>query len=321
MSVDEVNSLVKAERVLILAASESALSNVCKGSWIGGTIPYFMDIEGGCLDKNKVFVTDLTDTISEVKICQYKHHNLNTITSDRYDNGFSWLLLPGFSDIHSRFALDVNDYPAIFDAPLMGWITGVDLADLGISKPKIINGLSATFSDNEAIALHCKLPPNLQANLQIINLFEQGEGDTIMFTESGFTSNDCLINGVRQNLSKYIEVNKIDTRLPLVADYSGAKINISIQQIENGRVTFYAPVIKGHEYKFARPVSNYVDEFKKLIPSDTSNVIGSCNCILNYLYSELEGKKTGALTGPFTFGEIAYVLVNQTLAMLTVEEG
>jgi hypothetical protein len=40
---------------------------------------------------------------------------------------------------------------------------------------------------------------------------------------------------------------------------------------------------------------------------------------LNYLYANLEGKKTGHIVGPMTFGEIAYMLLNQTLVYLTFE--
>lgn len=46
----------------------------------------------------------------------------------------------------------------------------------------------------------------------------------------------------------------------------------------------------------------------------------SCNCILNFLYSELEGKRTGELIGPVTFGEVAYQLLNQTLVYLQIED-
>ena len=42
----------------------------------------------------------------------------------------------------------------------------------------------------------------------------------------------------------------------------------------------------------------------------------SCNCILNFVYGGLEGKKTPGFTGPVTFGEIAYILLNQTLVTL-----
>ena len=40
----------------------------------------------------------------------------------------------------------------------------------------------------------------------------------------------------------------------------------------------------------------------------------SCNCILNYLYGGLEGEKIPPYAGPITFGEVAYQLLNQTLA-------
>jgi hypothetical protein len=40
--------------------------------------------------------------------------------------------------------------------------------------------------------------------------------------------------------------------------------------------------------------------------------------ILNYLYSNLEGMRTGDMVGPITFGEIAYQLLNQTLVYLTI---
>lgn len=38
------------------------------------------------------------------------------------------------------------------------------------------------------------------------------------------------------------------------------------------------------------------------------------------MYAHLEGKKTGAIKGPMTFGEIAYILLNQTMVYLTFEE-
>ncbi len=43
--------------------------------------------------------------------------------------------------------------------------------------------------------------------------------------------------------------------------------------------------------------------------------------MLNYVYGKLEGRHTGKLTGPITFGEIAYQLLNQTLVYLESVEG
>ena len=58
------------------------------------------------------------------------------------------------------------------------------------------------------------------------------------------------------------------------------------------------------------------------IQSKTGNTSGilSCNCMLNYLYANLEGKHTGKMTCRFTFGEIAHQLFNQTLVRLWSED-
>jgi hypothetical protein len=108
--------------------------------------------------------------------------------------------------------------------------------------------------------------------------------------------------------------------LPLVADYCGSMVNVSFQAVDEKAktVALYAPVFKGVEYRIAEPVSDYVREFSARIPEGSLQPVFSCNCILNYLYSELEGKKTGSITGPITFGEIAYQLLNQTLIYLEI---
>jgi len=96
-------------------------------------------------------------------------------------------------------------------------------------------------------------------------------------------------------------------------------INVSILDVVEGKVRLYAPVFADMVYRFAYPVGNYIESFEKsLSGSAAQNISFSCNCILNYLYSELEGKKTRDLTGPITFGEVAYQLLNQTLVYLTI---
>jgi hypothetical protein len=70
-------------------------------------------------------------------------------------------------------------------------------------------------------------------------------------------------------------------------------------------------------YKIAAPVGDYIMAFEKaLMNLGDKKILFSCNCILNYIYAELEGKKTGNATGPITFGEIAYQLLNQTFVYI-----
>ncbi|HEY0892731.1 MAG TPA: hypothetical protein VGE32_06695, partial [Cellvibrio sp.] len=178
--------------------------------------------------------------------------------------------------------------------------------------------------DQQAVAMHIPLPTNQLANINIVNLFTQGDGPEIKFKSTGFSVSDCTINGEAANLADYIKYAKVDTRLPLVANYSGVMINVSIQQVDeaNNKVDLYAPVFADISYRFAKPVENYIESFNKELSASASEGISfSCNCILNYLYSELEGKKTRDLTGPITFGEVAYQLLNQTLVYLSISGG
>jgi hypothetical protein len=63
-----------------------------------------------------------------------------------------------------------------------------------------------------------------------------------------------------------------------------------------------------------------ISRFNRVFARDyEENVVFSCNCVLNYLYASLDGKKTGFFTGPVTFGEIAYILMNQTIVYLSIE--
>jgi Family of unknown function (DUF6976) len=72
-------------------------------------------------------------------------------------------------------------------------------------------------------------------------------------------------------------------------------------------------------YYHARPVRDYVDAFVSALPTAIGDrIVFGCNCVLNYVHSSLEGRKTGNIVGPMTFGEIAYQLLNQTMVYLTV---
>jgi hypothetical protein len=80
-------------------------------------------------------------------------------------------------------------------------------------------------------------------------------------------------------------------------------------------------VFAGFRYKLAKPVGDYVSHFQDEVPEGVGDkLVFACNCILNYLYAGLEGRKTAQFTGPVTFGEIAYQLLNQTMAYLTIED-
>lgn len=206
--------------------------------------------------------------------------------------------------------------------PLIGWVAGIHLDDIGKVTPKVVLGTTGEFSETDAVVMDVPLSPEKFAQIDIVNLFRPGAGEGITFAENGFSAGACQIGGKPGNLADYLLDNQIDNRLPLVADYSGAMINVSIKGIDHEarRVEFYAPVFPGLEYRIAAPVTDYVAAFLAALPSTGQDISFSCNCILNFLNSELEGKRTGDVTGPMTFGEIGYQLLNQTLVYLTITE-
>ena len=319
MTVQEASERIEAGATMLLAGDEPLLRALPRGAWIGGTIPYFMSEEGGLHTHDRVQATVLPEFVSSPRLKFYQVDELERIPADYSHNGFTNIVVPAFSKTHHRFAQYCSTWPGIFNRPLIGWIAGVDLADLGTLTPKVFNGETGEVSDSNAVVMHLDLPPERYARLNIINLFHPGSGDTITFPTGGFCVEECFVNGEKRTFADYLSEHKIDTRQPLVADYCGAMINVSFQKIDaaSHRVSLYAPVFPGVDYRIATHLENYEDEFRRHLNGTRIDSAFSCNCILNYLYAGLEGKKTADLVGPVTFGEIAYMLLNQTLVYLT----
>jgi hypothetical protein len=319
---DAVAKFIESGKRLLVAGDEALLSSLPRGSWVGGTIPYFMASEGGLHTADRVFVTELPEDAAAT-ILSYDAARLPNVAADHPGHGFTVLLIPAFSNVHTEFAENVSHYRGVFDRPLVGWISGVALEDIGKVQPKVFNGASGTSSSEAAVAFHVGLPKGDDVSVDIINLFQQGNGDTITFDGTGFSVTEAIISGRSENLARYLAAQKADTRLPLVADYNGAMINVSIQHIdaEAGTVDFYAPVFPHVDYRLAAPIADYVAGFSAQLHADEPAPAFSCNCVLNYFYAGLEGRSTAPLTGPMTFGEIAYMLLNQTAVYLTVNRG
>lgn len=321
-SVAEVQNKIRAGKNLLLAGEESLLRRLPQGNWIAGTIPYFMDKNGGVHSTSDIFVTELPEYASVASVREYTEAMLSSVCQDAPENGFSVLILPAGSQAHTSYAQNFPRYPGAFLKPIVGWVSGVDVSEIGKREARVFCGVSGKDSAQNAVVMHVTLPEGKQADIDIINLFQQGDGDRISFTSSGFGAEDCQINGKATNLARYMTDHNVDSRLPLTANYNGSIVNVSVQSVDKkaGTVKFYAPVFVGMEYKFAKPVVDYVASFNAAAPTSGPAAAFSCNCILNYLYAGLDGKRTGTLTGPITFGEIAHQLLNQTLVRLVIQD-
>lgn len=313
----EAAKRIEAGAALLLAGAESALDALPHGKWIAGTIPYFMAESGGVEDTERVFVTEVPDGVVDAAWAVYDVAAIDRIALDGPSHGFTAVIVPAFSAVHRKFAQDAPEFKDMFIKPIVGWVSGVAVEDIGRLSPKVYFGQTGEKLADAAVALHAALAPEFSAKVDIVNLFHQGRGPALQFESQGFLATDCLIDGCRANLARYIAGDRVDTRLPLVADFCGAMINTSISAVDadTGETTFYAPVFPGVVYRFADSIVDYATEFERQVPKGVEMVF-SCNCILNYLYGELEGKPLAGTAGPITFGEIAYQLLNQTMVYL-----
>lgn len=317
LSLAEAADRIRAGHVMTIAGDAPLLAELPKGKWIGGTSVYFVTDQGGAVIRDKVFCTTFSKA-TDAKVRVVGPDQIGTIPAGYAVGGMTLILIPAFSQTHTRFAIEGADHPALFGQPLAGWIAGVHLDDLGAETPKVVDGETGTIHEDGAALLHISLPEGSTIDLDIINIFDQDNSDTLVFQDQGFSARTAIVNGQKTAFADYLNENSIDTRLPLVANYAGSHVNVSVQSIDDdGNVQFYAPVLPGIEYRLAKPIADYAGRFAESTQTNGSTDY-SCNCILNYLYGELEGKTTGNFTGPITFGEIAYILLNQTLVRVTV---
>jgi hypothetical protein len=249
----------------------------------------------------------------------YDSDHLPDILSESPGNGFTYLLIPFGSKSHFRYAEEAPSYPDQFMKITIGWITGIALEDFGKKTAKVFNGQNGQISDADALAMHCSLPKSKYAEISIVNVYESDQSAAITFPKSGFDVSDCLIDGEPANIVKYIKEKGIDIKNPMVADYAGTYVNVSFAGIKEDIASLYAPVFPNIRYHFAKPVDDYIADYNKRMPAVPSDLALSFSCILVYTNANLEGKITDGMYGPFTFGEIAYQLLNQTLVYLEIK--
>lgn len=322
VAIAEANALIDQGRVLHIAGEEQLLRQLHRGHWIGGTTPYILTRQGGGAERERVFVSELPVGRRDVSTRFVGIGNIPAISTEAPRNGFTIVIAPGMSEVHTIYGLTANRIPGIREIPIIGWISGVHEKDRGHLTPKVFNGVSGEASDSSIVVLQATLPSEKKAAVSIINLFKPGAGDEIVFSEPSFSVKECLINGELTDFYAYASSRELDLQRPLVTELGGEFINVSFKAIdaESRSVQFYAPVMKGRVYRQAAPLPDYRMALVEAAEALQLSPILSCNCYHNYTYGHLEGEQFIPLPGPAVFGELAHVLMNQTLVCLSVSD-
>lgn len=321
VTIEEAAQRIRAGEVMSLSGDETALRQLPAGRWIGGTIPYFMAENGGCKTKTHVMVADLAQA-RDVQLTYYSPDHLTQMMRDAPPNGWTLMIMPYGGKAHEQFAASCRDDRDAFIKPVVGWVSGMDLDELGVRSPKVFFGPTGEVHEDGAVVAHGTLADGQLALIDIVNIFEPDRLDVLRFPKTGFKATGCTVNGEPMALAEFLKRRgNADGKLPLVGDFNGTYGNAAIQGIDatTGEVSFYAPVFPDVEYFVAKPVGNYAQAFRERLASlEAEPIVFSCNCAVNYLYGELEGKRLGRIEGPVTFGEIGYQLLSQTLVALRI---
>lgn len=319
----EAIELIEKDRLLIIAADDSLLKKLPDGNWIGGSNPYMLGEDGGKYSTDQLFIKDFTDVAVNTNIKTYDENDIKNITTDGYGNGLIIAILPSFSQVHLEFGLHAPTFENQFVNPLLGWVSGD-------TPEKTLPGVATTYVGSKcftdkAVALHIELPEEKVGRLEIISVLDPDpNSDELTFDQDGFGNTSVHVNGGKaQDLYEYFESINHVYSLPLMADYSGAKINIGfIKDEKNKKTLFCAPVYKSTVYKVVtNQTDDYEKEFFKGFEKDKdANIEYSISCIYNYFNFGLEGKPLAKTCATFTWGEIAYQLLNITHVYLVIED-
>ena len=326
LSVEEVARRIAAGKALVLAGDEEALAQLPRGTWIGGTTPYFMTERGGLHSRDLVFATE-AGAADQVRIVVHDGASLSQLYTEIPDHGYGVVLMPLFSEAELAFAVGAPSFDGFASRPLVGWVAGTDLTDPRHPEPKVFDGTTGRALTQEAVAMHVTLPASAGVEIGIVNIFTPSDGDVLSFPEAGFSAREVVVGGKRRSFVDYLAETGLDVRRPLVGEYCGAGLNVGIREVDaaGGVVQLWAPVFPGISYRHAAPVGDYVSAFlarapRQVLAAGSAGLAFCCNCYSNYSHGELEGKRTGPFVGPIVFGEIAYQLCNETLVYLSRSE-
>ena len=178
-TIPEVKAAIAAGESLFLAGSREALSQLPKGNWVGGTIVYFMTEAGGLSSHDRIFVTRVPSFVLAAEAADYGPDNLAQLYQDAPQNGFTFVVMPAGTDVLKTFAEGAPGYDGFLMRPVVGWVSGVPVDRIGKDAPAVFNGKTGAVLEQRCAALHVTLPGTRMADLEIVNIFEGGEGDVI----------------------------------------------------------------------------------------------------------------------------------------------
>lgn len=318
-SKEEVTKFIQQGKVMLLAGSPEALTGLPNGKWIAGSSVYFID-KVGLVDEKRIFVYDFSDIALDVTMEVFDETNIKNIALKSYETGFTIVTIPMDTPVLETFSKNSLSYTGIFAYPVVGFVSGVKLENIGSEKPVVASGIDSKLLYNKAAVMHVKLSNDYFVHSEILNFDEiNPSSPDIVFPKTSFVQGDCLIDGKPGNIAKLFSTLPVECQ-KLIQNQCGALINrepVSVNTLKN-EVAFFAPVSGDEVYNYGRKQKKYVEGFNAGL-SVKNNVILCLSCIIYYLHGEFEGKDF-SYNCVITYGEISYQLLNKTVVTLEIDK-
>jgi hypothetical protein len=154
LTLEQAKTLVSDGKPYAVAGDESLLAALPRGNWIGGTSPYFIESSGGVTSKDLLSIQEIAVHARSLSIKRYGAGTIKDIARDAPENGFTILIIPALSETHFEYAHNAPSYEGLFMKPIIGWISGFHLADIGKASAKAFLGPEASASASDAVAMH-----------------------------------------------------------------------------------------------------------------------------------------------------------------------
>lgn len=313
--------MIRDGRVLVVAADWRILTSLPRGEWVGGVCTRFQTGRGCVRTEDAAFVMDFSNVVSSHRLGVYPDFAVESIYEEMPSNGFSFLLIPGFSTVHRVFGSQFAARRQGAVTPLVGFVAGADVGEPRMQDPFVIDGAHGVIYTDSGVALHCQLEAPMRARVEVISPFSQNAAsDSITFASAALVLRECRVNGELCNFATYVRERDIPEGLPLVGEVQGMTQNVMLlRPLGRESVTAASPVLPSVEYRFARREEMGIERYEEVARRATRKVVASVHGYGNYTKMAAQEVTQRAFPGPFALAEIAMLLMNQTTVNLIVE--
>ena len=304
----------------VVAGSAELLRRLPRGNWIGGTSTFAFTPEGGEELSDQVVLSTFPQQVRLAGIQRYGVGGLALLAEDSPREGFTVVIVPHGSPVHSVFAREATRGWPAGERNLFGWMSGIQRGR-HIGRPQVYFGPIAHCIEDEIVAMHFEVEPGWKAATRADSIYRGSPGEPILFPADGFSATHAIVGGQIVNFARYLSAGGMDIARPLASVHAGREILTCISSVdpEAGIVLFHAPVFRDVEYRFAGKIADPVAATRKLIadPGPEKTVI-SCLCLLSYIEGGAEDFSGSFCDGPVTSGEIAPLPTTRTFTRVVL---